>query len=192
LLHVAHHPCGWLERRRPILHSHLILSQTSAGKTHWLRSASAAGVLPGAAMTATWRRTRSASYDVERVLADIDADHVAEGHHFPGFKAEACAALKILGLDAVRDESFPRVVIFSGGKRFEVRPDYQAERAIRTIKGEGGGDFRITEWLGERRKWPWSRKRSYTLRILGPANIGITEGKITTRFGKCSTISPSL
>lgn len=118
---------------------------------------------------------------------------VAMDNHFSGSNATACLSLKTFGVDALLDESFPKLMIFSGGKRYEAWGDYQAEKAIRSVKSAADGGFRITESLGKHGRWPpWSRKQTYTLRIVDPMTIEITGGKVSTRFFKCSLSRPSL
>ena len=98
--------------------------------------------------------------------------------------------LKKLGLDAVMAQPFPNYMIFSKDRRFEVRGDRLAETTIRSIKTATDGGFQITESLGER-SLLFSRRHSFTLNVVDPTTIEITEGKIVTQFFKCSS-SPSL
>jgi hypothetical protein len=106
---------------------------------------------------------------------------VAGGNH-----TGVCAALKRFKVDAFFDQSFPRVIIFSEGTKFDVSGKHRTEQIIRSAKGGLDGGFRITEFLSKKHRWPWSKKRSYTLRVINQATIEITEGNISTRFTKCS------
>jgi hypothetical protein len=101
--------------------------------------------------------------------------------------------LKTFGVDAASGGSFPTVIIFDRGKRFELRGNYHGEQAIISVKSTVNGGFRITESLGRHRWWlPWNIKQSYYLKFVAPMIIEITEGKVSTRFFKCSAQSPSL
>jgi hypothetical protein len=116
---------------------------------------------------------------------------VAQDDRFPGSTAGACLLLKEFGVDAVLTQPFPRVMIFSGDKRFEMRGDFHAERTIRSIKGATDGGFQITETLGKR--WlPFSKRRFLTLKIVDATTIEVTEGNISTRLSRCASNSPSL
>jgi hypothetical protein len=62
---------------------------------------------------------------------------------FPGSKVGACLALKTFGVDAVSSGSLPnRVIIFSDGKRFDLRGTYHVEEAITSVKSTVSGGFR--------------------------------------------------
>jgi hypothetical protein len=112
---------------------------------------------------------------------------VAKDDRFPGSTAGACLLLKEFGVDAVLTQPFPRLIIFSEDKRFEVvRGDFGDERTIRSVKS-ANGSFQITESHGKR----WLPTK-FTLKVVGPTTIEITEGKISSRFFKCSAQSPSL
>lgn len=101
---------------------------------------------------------------------------VARNALFPASKTGECLTLKTFGVDAVSKGSLPTVMIFSNGKRIEVRADYHAERAIRSVKSTWDGSFRITESLGKPGKWlPWTNQQSYDLKIVDPMIIEITE-----------------
>jgi hypothetical protein len=116
---------------------------------------------------------------------------VAKADRFPGSTAGACLLLKEFGVDALVTQSFPRLIIFSEDKRFEVvQGDFRAERTIRSVKSATDGSFQITESPGKR--WLPFSKRSFTLRVVDPTTIEITEGKISSRFFKCSARSQSL
>ena len=118
---------------------------------------------------------------------------VAMDNHFSGSKATVCLTLKTFRIDALVDESFPKLMIFADGKRYEAWGDYQAEETIRSIKSASDGGFRITESPRKHGRWPpWSKKLTYTLKIVDPMTIEITEGKVITQFFKCSSSRPSL
>jgi len=76
---------------------------------------------------------------------------VATDDRFPGSTGGACLILKQFGVDAVLAQPFPRLMIFSKDKRFEVRGDYLAERTIRSVKSAKDGGFQITESVANRR-----------------------------------------
>jgi hypothetical protein len=67
---------------------------------------------------------------------------IARDDRFPGSANGACFILKKIGIDAVSSQPFPRLMIFSDNKRFEVRGDYRAERTvqIRIPRQDGMGD----------------------------------------------------
>ena len=136
----------------------------------------------------------SFSFSASAQTYPINGVWVAMDHsRFPESKVGACLALKTFGVDAVFSGSLPTVIIFAGGKRFEVRGNYHGEQVITSVKSTVSGDFRITESLGRRGKWlPWAYKQSYYLKIVDPMIIEITEGKVSTRFFKCSAKSPPL
>jgi hypothetical protein len=116
---------------------------------------------------------------------------VAKDDRFPGSTAGACLLLKDFGVDAVLTQHFPRLIIFSEDKRFEVvRGDFRAERTIRSVKSATDGSLQITESQGKR--WLPFSKRSFTLKVVGPTTIEMTEGGISDRFFKCSARSQSL
>jgi len=116
---------------------------------------------------------------------------VAQDDSFPGSTAAACWFLKDFGVDAVITQPFPRVMIFSGDMRFEMRGDFQAARKLRTIKGPNDGGFQITETLGKR--WlPFSKRPSLKLKIIDVMTIEVIEGNLSTRLFKCALNSPSL
>ncbi len=118
---------------------------------------------------------------------------VAMDNHFSRSKTTLCLTLKTFGIDALLDESFPKLMIFANGKRYEAQGDHQSEKKIRSVKSAADSGYRITESLGKRGKWsPWSKRQTYTLRIVDPMTIEISEGKVSTRFSKCSFNSPSL
>ena len=120
------------------------------------------------------------TYPISGVWVAIDA-------RFPGSTAGACLLLKELGVDVVITQPFPTVMIFSEDKRFEVRGEYLAERKIKSIKGAIDGGFRITE------RWrPFSKRQVLTLKVFDPTTIEVTEGKVSTRFSKCSSSGPSV
>jgi hypothetical protein len=116
---------------------------------------------------------------------------VAKDDRFPGSTAGACLLLKEFGVDAVLTQPFPRVMIFSGNKRFEMRGDFHAERTVRSVKGATNGGYQITESF--RGRWlPFSKRPFFTLKIVDATTIEVTEGNISTRLSKCASNSPSL
>jgi len=116
---------------------------------------------------------------------------VAKDDRFPGSTAVACLLLKKFGVDAVLTQPFPRVMIFSGDKRFEMRGDFHAERTIRYVKRATDGSYQITESF--RGRWlPFSKRLFFTLKIVNATTIAVTEGNISTRLSKCASNSPSL
>jgi hypothetical protein len=135
--------------------------------------------------SAAWAQTQPAeTYPVSGVW-------IAKDDHIPGSAAGACLILKQFGVDAIVAQPFPMVVIFSKGQRFEVRKDRLTERKIRSVKNATDGAFQITESLGKH--WlPFSKRHSFTLNIIDPTTIEITDGKVRTQFSKCSSTSPSL
>ena len=74
---------------------------------------------------------------------------VATDDRFPGSTGEACLILKQFGVDAVLAQPFPRLMIFSTDKRFEVQGDYLAERTIGSVKSATDGGLQITESVCE-------------------------------------------
>jgi hypothetical protein len=108
---------------------------------------------------------------------------VARDHGFLGSTAGACLLLKVLGVDAVLTQSFPRVMIFSEDKRYELRRDLHAERTIRSVKTVTDGGFQIEESHG--RRWLFFSRRRLMLKVVDPTTIDIIEGKISNRFFKC-------
>ena len=116
---------------------------------------------------------------------------VATDDRFPGSTAGACLILKEFGVDGVLAQPFPRLMIFSKDKRFEVRGDYLAERTIRSVKSATDGGFQITESFANRWR-PFSKRQGFKLKVVGPTTIEITEGRASTRFFKCSSGSLSL
>jgi hypothetical protein len=131
-----------------------------------------------------WAQTPAETYPVSGVW-------IAKDDHFPGSAAGACLILKEFGVDAIVAQPFPMVVIFSKGQRFEVRKERLIERRIRSVKNATDGAFQITESLGKH--WlPFSKRQSFTLNVIDPTTIEITDGKVHTQFSKCSSTSPSL
>jgi hypothetical protein len=131
------------------------------------------------------------SYAASAQTYPVTGVWVAKDDRFPGSTAGACLLLKEFGVDAVLTQPFPRLMIFSGDKRFEVQGDFQAERTIKSVKSTTGGGFQITETLGKR--WlPFSKRPFFTLKIVDATTIEVTEGNISTRLSKCASISPSL
>jgi hypothetical protein len=116
---------------------------------------------------------------------------VATDDRFPGSTSGACLILKKFGVDAVLAQPFPRLMIFSKDKRFEVRGDYLAEGTIRSVKSAKDGGFQITESFANRRRL-FSKRQGFELKVVDPSTIEITEGKASTRFFKCSSGGSSL
>jgi hypothetical protein len=116
---------------------------------------------------------------------------VATDDRFPGSTGGACLILKQFGVDAVLAQPFPRLMIFSKDKRFEVRGDYLADRTIRSVKSAKDGGFQITESVANRRRF-FSKRQGFELKVVDPKTIEITEGRARTRFFKCSSGSSSL
>src|SRR5207237_10274050 len=59
---------------------------------------------------------------------------IARDDRFAGSTALACLLLKEFGVDAVLTQAFPRLMIFSGANRFEMRGDVRAASTLRSIK----------------------------------------------------------
>jgi hypothetical protein len=116
---------------------------------------------------------------------------VATDTRFPGSTGGACLILKQFGIDAVLAQPFPRLMIFSKNKRFEVRGDYLAERTIRSVKSATDGGFQITERFANRWR-PFSKRQAFKLKVVDPTTIEIAEGNARTRFFKCLSGSSSL
>jgi hypothetical protein len=116
---------------------------------------------------------------------------VARDDRFPGSTAGACLILKKFGVDGALAQPFPNLMIFSKDKRFEVRGDHLSERHIRSVKSATDGNFQITESLGKR-SLLFSKKQSFTLKVVDLTTIEITEGKVNTQLFKCSSNSQSL
>jgi hypothetical protein len=118
---------------------------------------------------------------------------VAMDQRFLVSKTGACLTLKIVGADALFDGPFPTVMIFSGGERYVVRGGRSAELAIKSVKSAKDGSFHITESLGKLGGWfPWFKNRALDLKVLDPMVIEVTEGPVSTRFFKCSSVARSL
>ena len=117
---------------------------------------------------------------------------VAMEQRFLLSKTEACLTLKRAGADPLFDGPFPTVMIFSAGERFVVREGRSAELAIRSVKSAKDGGFLITESLGKLGGWlPWF-KNPLHLKVLDPMVIEVTEGRVSTRFFKCSSDGRSI
>jgi hypothetical protein len=128
------------------------------------------------------------SYAASAQTYPVSGVWVAMDYHFPQFRAGACLTLKTFGVDALFDQSFPTVTIFSDSQRVVVRGGRPAERAIRSVKSLADGGFRITESPGKHGSWlPWLKNQSFHLKIVDPMIIEITEGFVSTRFYKCSS-----
>ena len=131
------------------------------------------------------------SYAASAQTYPVTGVWVAKDDRFPGSTAGACLLLKEFGVDAVLTQPFPRLMIFSERKRFEVQGDFQAERTIKSVKSTTDGGFQIAETLGKR--WlPFPKRPFFTLKIVDATTIEVTEGNISTRLSKCSSISLSL
>jgi hypothetical protein len=112
---------------------------------------------------------------------------VAVDDHTPGSISGACFTLKSLGIDSVMDGLLPPVLIFSNGKRVEVRAGYHSEEIIKSVKNMTEDVFRIAELPAKRTKWFWwSRRQSHSLRVVDPVTLDFGDGKKSTRFVKCS------
>ena len=109
---------------------------------------------------------------------------------FPGPQPRR-VCLKKFGLDGVLAQPFPNLMIFSKERRFEVRENHLAERHIRSVKSATDGGFQITESLGKR-SLLFSKKQFFTLKVIDPTTIEITEAKVSTQLFKCSSNSRSL
>jgi hypothetical protein len=113
---------------------------------------------------------------------------VAADDRTPGSAGGACFTLKLLGIDSIIVGSLPTALIFSDGKRIEVRAGYHSEQSIKSIRGTTDDAFRFAELPSKRSRWfPWSRKQSHSLKILDPVTIEFGEGATTARFVKCSS-----
>ena len=116
---------------------------------------------------------------------------VARDDSFPGSTNGACFILKKIGIDAVSSQPFPRLMIFSDNKRFDVRGDFRAERTVRSVESATDSRFRITESPSKR--WSLLFKRPFfTLKFVDATTIEVAEGKISTQFFQCSPHTPSL
>ena len=116
---------------------------------------------------------------------------VARDDSFPGSTNGACFILKKIGIDAVSSQPFPRLMIFSENKRFEVQGDFRTEKTVRSVQRATDGRFRITESPGKR--WLLLFKRPLlTLKIVDATTIEVAKGNISTRFFQCSPHNPSL
>jgi hypothetical protein len=116
---------------------------------------------------------------------------IAKDDRLPGSTAGACLLLKEFGVDVPSTQPFPRVMIFSGDQRFEMRGNFYAKSTIRSVEDVIGGGYKITETL-DKRWFHFSKKPFFTLKIVGSTTIEVTEGNISTRLSKCSSNSPSL
>ena len=133
------------------------------------------------------------SFAVSAQTYPVSGVWIAKDYHFPQFPAGACFALKTFGVNALFDESFPAVTIFSDGQRFMVRGGRPAERTIRSVMRLADGGFLIAESDGKHGSWfPWLKNQSFYLRIVDPMIIEITEGSVSTRSFKCSSSRPPL
>jgi hypothetical protein len=116
---------------------------------------------------------------------------VAKNDRFPGSTAEACLLLKEFGVDAPSTQPFPRVMIFSGDQRFEMRGNFYAQSTIRSVEGVTGGGYKITE-TPDKRWFRFSKKPLFNMKIVDATTIEFIEGITSTRLSKCPSNSPSL
>jgi hypothetical protein len=118
---------------------------------------------------------------------------VAVDDRTAGAAGGACFTLKLLGINSIMAGSLPTVLIFSDGKRIEVRAGYLSEQSIQSIRGMTHDAFRFAELPSKRSRWfPWFRKQSHSLKMLDPVTIEFGNGATTTRFVKCSSKSSLL
>jgi hypothetical protein len=120
---------------------------------------------------------------------------VATDDRTPGSNGGACFTLKVLGIESIFDGTLPTILIFSDGRRIELRAAHHYQQSIRSIKSLADGGFRIEEMPSKRSRWfPWSKGRSYSysLRTVDPVTIEVDDGKRATRFVKCSAKSSLL
>ena len=152
--------------------------------TFWMRSSLIKRVWLAVAISLISSAASTQTYPVNGVW-------VARDDSFPGSTNGACFILKKIGIDAVSSQPFPKLMIFSDNKRFQVRGDSRVEKTVRSVQIETDGRFRITESTG--RRWSLLFKRPFfTLKIVNTTTIEIAEGKISTRFFQCSPNTPSL
>jgi hypothetical protein len=116
---------------------------------------------------------------------------VAKNDRFLGSTAEACLLLKEYGVDAPSTQPFPRVMIFSGDQRFEMRGNFYAQSTIRSVEGVTGGGYKITE-TPDKRWFRFSKKPLFNMKIVDATTIEFIEGITSTRLSKCPSNSPSL
>jgi hypothetical protein len=122
---------------------------------------------------------------------------VATDDRTPGSNGGACFTLKVLGIESIFEGALPTILIFSDGRRIELRAGHHYQQSIRSVKSLADGGFRIEELPSKRSRWfPWSKGRSYSysysLRTVDPVTIEIDDGKRATRFVKCSAKSSLL
>lgn len=120
---------------------------------------------------------------------------VAPDDRTPGSNGGACFTLKVLGIESISDGTLPTILIFSDGRRIELRAGHHYQKSIRSVKSLSDGGFHIEELPSKRSRWfPWSRGRSYSysLKTVDPVTIEIEDGKRATRFVKCSAKSSLL
>src|ERR1700675_4104492 len=98
---------------------------------------------------------------------------VATDDRFPGSTGGACLILKQFGIDAGLAQPFPRLMIFSKDKRFEVQGDYLVERTIRSAKSATDDGFQITETFANRRRL-FSKRQGFELKVVDSTTIEIT------------------
>ena len=170
--------CGWSVREIPMINPfHLLL-----GSRPYLRAAIRTSVLIVGSLSCF--AASAQTYPISGVWVAMD-------QRFPVSKTGACFTLKKLGADVLFDGSFPTVMIFAVGDRFVVRGGRSAKLAIRSVRSAKDGGFYITESVGKLAGWlPWYKNRALYLKVLDP--IEVTEGPVSTRFFKCSSVARSL
>jgi hypothetical protein len=120
----------------------------------------------------------------------INGAWIAIGPEFPINRHEACVSLKTFGTEAVSRKSIPELIIFTKGKRYQVKGDTQNETTIKSINAADGG-FWITESPSKRSRWMlFQRKTKYFLKIVDPLTIEIWDGTTLTRYAKCGPQKP--
>src|ERR1700733_2745257 len=120
----------------------------------------------------------------------INGAWIAIGPEFPINRNEACVSLKTFGTEAVSRKSIPELIIFTKGKRYQVKGDTQNETTIKSINAADGG-FWITESPSKRSRWMlFQRKTKYFLKIVDPLTIEIWDGTTLTRYAKCGPQKP--
>ena len=122
----------------------------------------------------------------------INGAWIAIGPEFPINRHEACVSLKTFGTEAVSRKSIPELIIFTKGKRYQVKGDTQNETTIKSINAADGG-FWITESPSKGSRWMvFKRKTKYFLKIVDPLTIEIWDGTTLTRYAKCGPQKPPI
>jgi hypothetical protein len=119
---------------------------------------------------------RADTYPVNGVWA-------APSSEFPVAKDEICFTIKTFGVEAVSRKSISEMIIFTTGKRFDVKGDVEAERTLESVKTADGG-FWITEVL-KRRRLGFRQRATYFLAIIDRMTIEIRDNSRLTRFVRC-------